>query len=110
MSDPPQQAQRIVTGGNPGLLPETAKSTYVGMVVEDVGGIKNLSFNVDYFKFRINQVIVTPSATYLLSARGMAQFPNAIVRDSTAARSCASSRCPRIMLRLTRSIAALISG
>jgi iron complex outermembrane receptor protein len=80
LSDPPQQ-QRIVTGGNPGLLPETAKSTYVGMVVEDVGGIKNLSFNVDYFKFRINQVIVTPSATYLLSARGMAQFPNAIVRD-----------------------------
>ena len=80
--DPPQQ-QRIVTGGNPNLLPETAKSTYAGLVVEDIGGIKNFSFNLDYFKIRINQVIVTPSSTFLLSTRGLAQFPNAIVRDTT---------------------------
>lgn len=77
--DPPQQ-QRIVTGGNPGLLPEDGKATYVGAVI-DIPEVKGLSFTFDFFKFRINQVIVTPSATYLLSARGMAQFPNAIVRD-----------------------------
>lgn len=80
--DPPQQ-QRIVTGGNPNLLPETAKSEYAGFVVEDIGGVKNFSVSFDYFKFRINQVIVTPSSTFLLSAQGQAQFPNAIVRDNT---------------------------
>ncbi len=79
--DPPQQI-RIATGGNPNLLPEESKSYYAGFVLEDIAGVKNLSFNVDYFKFRINQVIVTPSATYLLSDRGRAQFPNAIVRES----------------------------
>jgi outer membrane receptor protein involved in Fe transport len=80
LQDPPQQ-QRIVTGGNPNLLPETAKSYYYGLVVEDIAGVKNFSINVDYFKFRINQVIVTPSATFLLSEQGRIQFPNAIVRD-----------------------------
>jgi len=77
--DPPQQ-QRVVTGGNPNLLPEEGKTYYAGVVI-DIPKIKELSFTIDYFKFRINQVIVTPSATYLLSARGQAQFPNAIVRD-----------------------------
>ncbi len=80
LSDPPQQ-QRIVTGGNPNLIPEEAESFYGGFVVEDIGGLKNLSVSFDFFKFRINQVIVTPSATYLLSERGRAQFPDAIVRD-----------------------------
>lgn len=79
--DSPVQ-QRIVTGGNPNLLPETAKIQYVGAVFESPK-IKNLSFSVDFFNMRINQVIVTPSATYLLSTNGMAQFPNAIVRDTT---------------------------
>jgi outer membrane receptor protein involved in Fe transport len=77
--DPPQQ-QRIVTGGNPNLLPEEGETYYAGIVV-DVAAVKGLEFNVDWFKFRINQVIVTPSATFLLSERGRQQFPNAIVRD-----------------------------
>ncbi len=79
-SDPPQQ-QRVVTGGNPNLLPEEGETNYYGLVV-DIPAVKGLSFNVDYFKFRINQVIVTPSAAYLLSDRGRAQFPNAIVRET----------------------------
>lgn len=79
--DPPQQL-RVVSGGNPNLIPEEGETYYGGIVVEDVGGIKDLSFNVDYFKFRIEQFIVTPSATFLLSERGRAQFPNAIVRES----------------------------
>ncbi|MDP2136748.1 MAG: TonB-dependent receptor [Candidatus Didemnitutus sp.] len=77
--DPPQQ-QRIVTGGNPNLIPEEGETIYGGIVVE-IPALKDFSFNIDYFKFRINQVIVTPSATFLLSERGRAQFPNAIVRD-----------------------------
>ncbi|MEI6590064.1 MAG: TonB-dependent receptor plug domain-containing protein [Verrucomicrobiota bacterium] len=71
-----------VTGGNPDLLPETAKGQYVGAVFESPK-IKNLSFNIDFLNFRINQVIVTPSQTFLLSASGRAQFPNGIVRDNS---------------------------
>ena len=81
LQDPPQQ-QRIITGGNPDLLPETAKVKYAGVVFEEPFKIKNLSFSADYFDMRINQVIVTPSSTFLLSERGRNQFPNAIVRDS----------------------------
>lgn len=77
--DPPQQ-QRVVTGGNPNLLPENGK-TYYGGIVVDLPIVKGLSFNVDYFDFKINQVIVTPGAAFLLSDRGRVQFPNAIVRD-----------------------------
>jgi outer membrane receptor protein involved in Fe transport len=79
--DPPVQ-QRIITGGNPTLLPETAKVQYVGVVFESPQ-IKNLSFSIDFFDMRIKQVIVTPSSTYLLSTVGMQQFPNGVVRDST---------------------------
>lgn len=79
--DPPVQ-QRLVTGGNPHLLPEKAKVQYVGTVFE-TPYIKNLEMSVDFFDFRINQVIVTPSSTFLLSAAGLAQFPAAIVRDNS---------------------------
>lgn len=79
--DAPQQ-QRIVTGGNPNLLPELGKTWYGGLVFE-LPRMRDLSFNVDYFNFRINQVIVTPSSGFLLSERGRNQFPNAIVRDNT---------------------------
>lgn len=73
---------RIVQGGNPNLLPETGKVQFFGGVIE-IPRIKNLSFSVDFFNMHIEQYIVTPSATYLLSERGRAQFPNAIVRDNS---------------------------
>lgn len=79
--DTPVQ-QRIVQGGNPNLLPETGKVQFLGGVIE-LPRVRNLSFSVDFFNMRIAQYIVTPSATYLLSERGRAQFPNAIVRDSS---------------------------
>ena len=79
--DPPTQ-MRIVTGGNPDLIPETAKVQYVGAVFE-TPKIKNLSVSWDFFDMHIKSVIVTPSSTYLLSATGMAQFPDAIRRDSS---------------------------
>ena len=78
--DPPVQL-KVVTGGNPALIPETAKVQYVGTVIESPK-IKNLSISWDFFDMRINSVIVTPSSAYLLSAAGMAQFPNGIVRDT----------------------------
>ena len=77
----PAVQMRIITGGNPKLLPETAKVQYAGAVFESPK-IKNLSVSVDYFDYRINQVIVTPTSTYLLSAAGLAQFPNGAVRDT----------------------------
>ncbi len=79
--DSPTQV-KIITGGNPNLLPETAKVRYAGFVFESAK-IKNFSISIDYFDFRINQVIVTPSQAYLYSAAGRAQFPNGIVRDNT---------------------------
>jgi iron complex outermembrane recepter protein len=79
--DPPQQL-RIITGGNPDLLPEEATSYYGGIVLEDIAGVRDLSISFDYFRLKIDQVIVTPSSTYLLSERGRAQFPGGIVRDS----------------------------
>ena len=78
--DPPVQ-QRVVTGGNPNLIPENAKTQYVGVVFEPAK-VKNLSFGVDFFDINIKQYIVTPSSTFLLSTAGRAQFPNAIVRDT----------------------------
>jgi outer membrane receptor protein involved in Fe transport len=79
--DPPTQLRNI-SGGNPNLLPEIGKVKYVGGVIE-LPKFRNLSFSVDFFDIRLNQFIVSPSTTYLLTANGMAQFPNAIVRDTT---------------------------
>ena len=79
--DPPTQL-RNVSGGNPNLLPETAKVQFVGTVLE-FPRIKNLSLSVDFFDIRIKQFIVSPSTTFLLTPNGIAQFPNAIVRDTT---------------------------
>ncbi len=81
LQDPPTQL-RNVSGGNPNLLPETAKVQFVGTVIE-FPKFKNLSLSVDYFDIRINQFIVSPSTAFLLTANGMTQFPNAIVRDTT---------------------------
>ena len=73
---------RQVTGGNPALIPETAKIQYVGTVIESPK-IKDFSVSWDYFDMRINSVIVTPGAAFLLTPNGLAQFPNAVVRDTT---------------------------
>ena len=40
-------------------------------------------FGIDFFNIQINQYIVTPGSTFLLSAQGRAQFPNALVRDNS---------------------------
>ncbi len=79
--DPPTQL-RNVSGGNPNLLPETGKVKYVGGVIE-FPKFRNLSLSVDFFDIRLNQFIVSPSTTYLLTENGRAQFPNAIVRDNS---------------------------
>lgn len=79
--DPPTQI-RIVQGGNPNLLPEIGKVQYVGGVIE-FPKVRNLSLSVDFFDIRIKQYIVVPGSSYLLSATGRAQFPNAIVRDNS---------------------------
>lgn len=81
LQDPPTQL-RNVSGGNPTLLPEVGKAKYVGGVIE-LPKFRNLSLSVDFFDFRLNQFIVSPSTNYLLTANGIAQFPNAIVRDNS---------------------------
>ena len=77
--DPAQQL-RIVTSGNPLLQPEEADAVYAGAVF-DIKAVKGLSISIDYFKFKINDVISSPSETTLLARED--QFPGAVVRDST---------------------------
>jgi len=80
--DPPAQI-RTVTGGNPSLLPEHAITSYAGTVFEPAA-LKGFSLTVDYLNLRIDRAINTPTAAFLLSATGRAEFPNAIVRDNSA--------------------------
>jgi outer membrane receptor protein involved in Fe transport len=79
--DPARQI-RAILGGNPNLQPEEGKVQYVGAVFE-VAAIKGLSFSVDYFDIKIDNVINTLGITYLLSPEGQRQFPNAVVRDNS---------------------------
>jgi iron complex outermembrane receptor protein len=93
LSDPlrpqdPATQLRIVTGGNPNLKPEEGRIQYLGTIIELPKSVKNpwlkgLSLAVDYFDYRIDNVISTPSSTFLLSTQGRAQFPNAIIRDNS---------------------------
>lgn len=84
----PATQMRLVSGGNPNLQPENGRIQYLGTVIElpkkvKNSWLKNLNFSVDYFDYRIDNVISSPSTTFLLSAQGRAQFPNAIVRDNS---------------------------
>src|SRR5439155_23722407 len=81
LQDPPSQ-QRQITGGNPTLQPEEGKVKYIGLVFE-TPKIKELTLSFDYFDIAISNAINTPSASFLLSTTGRAQFPNAIVRDNS---------------------------
>ncbi len=74
---------RSVTGGNPNLKPENGEVIYFGAVFESPK-IKNLSLSIDFLQIKILNVINTPSTTFLLSAAGQAQYPNAVVRDNSA--------------------------
>ena len=81
----PQDAARQIpsrVGGNPSLKPEEGKIQYVGGVFE-VPAIKGLSFSVDFFDTKIENVINTLSVGYLLSAEGRRLFPDAVQREAT---------------------------
>lgn len=79
---------RSVTGGNPNLQPEEGRIQYIGTVIEMPKSVKNawlkgFSFSADFFNYRIDDVITTPSIQFLLTAQGRSQFPDAIVRDNS---------------------------
>lgn len=71
-----------LTGGNPNLKPERAK-TYTGGVVLTPSFLPGLSASVDYYSIKINGAIVTPLFTYVLSqcAAGDQTFCPFITRD-----------------------------
>jgi iron complex outermembrane recepter protein len=78
-SDPPVQL-RNVSGGNPNLKPENSDCYYAGFVV-DVPRVKGLELTLDYFKFKLSNLINTPGTTTVLSRED--QLPGAVVRDNT---------------------------
>ena len=87
-SQDPATQLRLISGGNPLLKPEDGRVQYLGVVIELPKSVKNpwlkgLSFSADYFNYRIDDVINSPSVNFLLSATGRAQFPSAIVRDNS---------------------------
>lgn len=51
------QTTEIVSGGNPDLTEERSKSTTLGFVFTPDDIVSGLSFTVDYFKIRVNDVI-----------------------------------------------------
>ena len=58
---------RGLTGGNPGLSPETAETISAGIVLTP-RWVDDLSFSVDYFKININDAIAARSAQQILNA------------------------------------------
>lgn len=54
-----------ITSGNPNLKPEKSKQVSVGLVVQPM---KSLTASVDYFRVKINDPIVAPSASVLVAA------------------------------------------
>ena len=70
---------RSILGGNPDLKPEEGKVQYVGVVLESPA-IKNLSLTADYLDYQIDNIVNSLGTAYLISADGVANFPNAVVR------------------------------
>lgn len=83
-SDPATQ-MRLVSGGNPNLQPETADTTYAGILIDmpkqSPGWLKGLELSVDYFKFSLSNLINTPSSTTVLRLED--QLAGAVVRDNS---------------------------
>lgn len=80
-NDPASQVL-YVTGGNPNLQPEDGRSIYAGAVIE-VPSVQNLTFNVDFFDFKIEDVIVdlrSFSTNFVVTNPDL--FPGAVVRDA----------------------------
>jgi iron complex outermembrane recepter protein len=68
-------------GGNANLVPETAKSTTLGLVMTPM---KNLSMTLDYFNIKVDKTIsAVPPTTTLTNclATGLAVYCGAIQRD-----------------------------
>lgn len=73
----PSQQLRIVTGGNPNLQPESGEIMYGGIVVDLDKHVKGLSFNIDYFDFNIEDVIVSYTGPNTI----FQYFPERVIRD-----------------------------
>lgn len=66
--DQPSSQIKTVGRGNPGLQPETTKTTHFGLVFEvPRGPLKGLSADVGYFKFDQDNLITRDSAAFTLA-------------------------------------------
>lgn len=82
--DSPAQQYNQITGGNPNLKPETAKSTTVGVIFQPT---RNTSVSVDYFDIKVTDTIGTRGAVSILNdclTTGAAGSCSLIKRDPTA--------------------------
>lgn len=64
---PPQQLVPDITGGNPALRPELAKTTTVGVVLTPISGERDtLTLSADYYDINVDGVIATKGATFIV--------------------------------------------
>jgi outer membrane receptor protein involved in Fe transport len=57
-----------LTGGNPNLKPETASTYTIGAVITPTHLVRGVSFSVDYFNIKIDNVIQTLGETNILDS------------------------------------------
>jgi outer membrane receptor protein involved in Fe transport len=80
--DNPAQQYNQIAGGNPNLVPETAKSTTFGVIVQPM---RNVSVSLDYFNIKVKDTIGTRGAVTILNdclSTGSAAACSLVKRDS----------------------------
>jgi len=97
--------QVAVAGGNPGLLPETAATATIGVVVEPPQ-VKGLTFTADYWHIDIKDAIELLSATTILANcydRGVQAYCDQVHRERDTHRISAIDQFLQNVRRTTMS-------
>ncbi len=64
---PPQQLVPDLSGGNPALRPEVAETTTLGVILTPIsGGRDTLVLSADYYDIKVDGVIATKGATFIV--------------------------------------------
>ena len=88
--DQPSNQLKTVGRGNPGLQPETTKTTYLGFVLDvPKGPLHGLAFDVSYFKFNQKDLITRDTAQFTLANELKLPAGRVVRKSLTAAEAAA---------------------
>jgi iron complex outermembrane receptor protein len=79
-TDPLRVQYLTVTGGNPGLHPETSKNLSLGFIYTPPG-LRNFSFGFDAYRIEIDNIIGASGQFFLDQNAADLSFSNRIIRD-----------------------------